>query len=123
MKLVDISPEGLLSRPVWSDLNNAEEGDILINNRKIVGIVFHRSLSDKIDFCYKDKSSGVMYIQCFYKDTPKKIRFEGDIERAALSYKHPANDRSNVSDYAFEKAQAIYRRTFERKEVLEHERA
>jgi hypothetical protein len=57
-------------------------------------------------------------LQCFYKDTPKKIRFEGDIERAALGYKRPASNRSNVSDYAFEKAHAIYSKTFERKEVL-----
>jgi hypothetical protein len=113
MKLVDITPASVLAEPKWEDVSRAEIGDILVNNRRHVGIVYKKE-SSCINFCCVNRR-GVMHLQSFYKDA-KVIFSEDGKQRSFLSPIRYAGDSIVVSDDEYVLANRIYQNAFREKE-------
>lgn len=109
MKLIDITPISLLARSPWRFFEDVSVGDALIKRGKFLGVVYGRN-SIKIDFCYVDRSSGAMYLRSFQKDNPTMV--DETKARALLDSRRAVGDRLVVPDDEFNRAQRVYRQSF-----------
>jgi len=103
--LINIRAEHFIARPKWNVVSEAQMGDVLVNGRRVVGVVYENA-PECVKICYPNYF-GNMVVMSFTPAPPSRLRFEQSTQRAVLFSKKYVGYRILV-DSEFWSAESSY---------------